>query len=225
MIETLDQLFWHRCFLYHSSCLPWERFSHWTKKDCPSSLRFWRDTSKKARETNVNGRKTEEGGREEKKLGQTQGETAHRSRDTGRKGEMSPKLQRVFVSLRMVGDSSRKSRGGNLSSSFKWPIDHSSRPFLQSNVDVQISEECEGRGGPATRDSGQLGYDLQLRQSTGQGSRQNSGVQCQSRRRKHEIRYRVQGKANPETDADTADRKYAEERLSHVVPHICRRPH
>lgn len=113
-----------------------------------------------------------------------QGETAHRSRDTGRKGEMSPKLQRVFVSLRMVGDSSRKSRGGNLSSSFKWPIDHSSRPFLQSNVDVQISQECEGRGGPATRDSGQLDYDLQLRQSTGQGSGQNSGVQCQSRRRK-----------------------------------------
>lgn len=73
------------------------------KKDCPSSLRFWRDTSKKARETNVNGRKTEEGGREEKKLGQTRGETAHCSRDTGRKGEMSPKLQRVFVSLAAVG--------------------------------------------------------------------------------------------------------------------------
>lgn len=115
--------------------------------------------------------------------------------------------------------------GGNLSSSFKWPIDHSSRPFLQSNVDVQISQECEQRGGPATRDSGQLDYDLQLRQSTSQGSRQNSGVQCQSRRRKDEIRYRVQGKVNRETDADTADRKYAEKKLSHVVPHICRRPH
>lgn len=81
------------------------------KKDCPFSPWFWRDTLKKVRQTNVNGRKTEEGGGEEKKLGQSQGETAHRGRDTSRKGEVSPKLQRVFVSLRMVGDSSRKSGG------------------------------------------------------------------------------------------------------------------
>lgn len=56
--------------------------------------------------------------------------------------------------------------GGNLSSGFKWPIDHRSPPFLQSNVDVQITQSArrEVAGPPATQDN--PNDDLQLRRST-----------------------------------------------------------
>lgn len=138
---------------------------------------------------------------------------------------MSPKLQSVFVSLRMARRQQWEEREETSLLASSDLLITARRLFLHSNVDVQISQSAsrELARPPATQDNPTMtcNYDGQRVEAIGKAL--ECGPRVGEGRMRSGIAFR--GKRTGRQTLTRRTEKYAEERLSHVVSHICRRPH